>query len=72
MSAGKIHHAAPSAFPPGASRAVALVDPWNRAPIVGIQYEYSLAERAADRHVPPVADLQLPPVAEALGHGAAL
>lgn len=65
VSSGKIHHAALSNFPAWrVSRAVTLADLKDRAPIVGIQTEYSLVERTADR--------ELLPMAESLGLGAAL
>ncbi|MFE2738243.1 aldo/keto reductase [Streptomyces sp. NPDC059349] len=65
VSSGKIHHAALSNFPAWrVSRAVTLADLKNWAPIVGIQNEYSLVERSADR--------ELLPMAESLGLGAAL
>jgi aryl-alcohol dehydrogenase-like predicted oxidoreductase len=65
VSSGKIHHAALSNFPAWrVSRAVTLADLKNWAPIVGIQNEYSLVERTADR--------ELLPMAESLGLGAAL
>ncbi|MFK8906394.1 aldo/keto reductase [Streptomyces sp. YS-3] len=65
VSAGKIHHAALSNFPAWrVSRAVTLADLKNWAPIIGIQHEYSLVERTADR--------ELLPMAESLGLGAAL
>lgn len=65
VSAGKIHHAALSNFPAWrVSRAVTLADLKNWAPIVGIQHEYSLVERTAER--------ELLPMAEGLGLGAAL
>ncbi|MEU5144701.1 aldo/keto reductase [Streptomyces sp. NPDC021139] len=65
VSAGKIHHAALSNFPAWrVSRAVTLADLRNQAPIIGIQHEYSLVERNADR--------ELLPMAESLGLGAAL
>ncbi|MEU1862874.1 aldo/keto reductase [Streptomyces gardneri] len=65
VSAGKIHHAALSHFPAWrVSRAVTLADLRNWAPIVGIQHEYSLVERTADR--------ELLPMAESFGLGAAL
>lgn len=64
-SAGKIHHAALSNFPARrVSRAATLADLKNWAPIVGIQHEYSLVERTADR--------ELLPMAESLGLVAAL
>ncbi|MEU2751007.1 aldo/keto reductase [Streptomyces collinus] len=65
VSAGKIHHAALSNFPAWrVSRAATLADLKNWAPVVGIQHEYSLVERTADR--------ELLPMAESLGLGAAL
>lgn len=65
VSSGKIHHAALSNFPAWrVSRAVTLADLKNWAPVVGIQNEYSLVERTADR--------ELLPMAESLGLGAAL
>ncbi|MGW4386204.1 aldo/keto reductase [Streptomyces sp. NPDC004685] len=65
VSSGKIHHAALSNFPAWrVSRAVTLADLKNWAPVVGIQNEYSLVERSADR--------ELLPMAESLGLGAAL
>ncbi|NBE51922.1 aldo/keto reductase [Streptomyces boluensis] len=65
VSSGKIHHAALSNFPAWrVSRAVILAELKNWAPIVGIQHEYSLVERTADR--------ELLPMAESLGLGAAL
>ncbi|MFA3842910.1 aldo/keto reductase [Streptomyces aureus] len=65
VSAGKIHHAALSNFPAWRiSRAVTLADLKNWAPVVGIQNEYSLVERTAER--------ELLPMAESLGLGAAL
>ncbi len=65
VSAGKIHHAALSNFPAWrVSRAVTLADLRNQSPIIGIQHEYSLVERTADR--------ELLPMAESLGLGAAL
>ncbi|MFH8759268.1 aldo/keto reductase [Streptomyces atroolivaceus] len=65
VSAGKIHHAALSNFPAWrVSRAITLADLRSQAPIVGIQHEYSLVERSADR--------ELLPMAESLGLGAAL
>lgn len=64
-ASGKIHHAALSNFPAWrVSRAATLADWKNWAPVAGIQVEYSLAERTADR--------ELLPMAEALGLGAAL
>ncbi|MFE8017204.1 aldo/keto reductase [Streptomyces antibioticus] len=65
VTAGKIHHAGLSNFPAWrVSRAAALADLRGQAPIVGIQHEYSLVERTADR--------ELLPMAESLGLGAAL
>lgn len=65
VSSGKILHAALSNFPAWrVSRAVTLADLKNWAPVVGIQTEYSLVERSADR--------ELLPMAEGLGLGAAL
>ncbi|WP_405386624.1 aldo/keto reductase [Streptomyces sp. NBC_01102] len=65
VSSGKIHHAALSNFPAwSVSRAATLADLKNWAPVVGIQHEYSLVERTADR--------ELLPMAESLGLGAAL
>jgi aryl-alcohol dehydrogenase-like predicted oxidoreductase len=65
VSSGKILHAALSNFPAWrVSRAVTLADLKNWAPIAGIQIEYSLVERTADR--------ELLPMAESLGLGAAL
>ncbi|MGW6404568.1 aldo/keto reductase [Streptomyces sp. NPDC055134] len=65
VSSGKIHHAALSNFPAWrVSRAATLADLKNWAPLVGIQNEYSLVERSADR--------ELLPMAESLGLGAAL
>jgi aryl-alcohol dehydrogenase-like predicted oxidoreductase len=63
--AGKIHHAGLSNFPAWrVSRAATLAELRGWAPIVGIQVEYSLAERTAER--------ELLPMAEALGLGVAL
>ena len=65
VGSGKIHHAALSNFPAWrVSRAVTLADLRNWAPVVGIQTEYSLVERSADR--------ELLPMAESLGLGGAL
>ncbi|SNS19498.1 aldo/keto reductase [Actinacidiphila glaucinigra] len=65
VSSGKILHAALSNFPAWrVSRAVTLADLRNWAPVAGIQVEYSLVERSADR--------ELLPMAESLGLGAAL
>ncbi|HEY3306473.1 MAG TPA: aldo/keto reductase [Candidatus Binatia bacterium] len=65
VRAGKIHYAGLSNFPAWrVSRADLLAELRGWAPIAGIQIEYSLAERTADR--------ELLPMAEALGLGAAL
>ncbi|WP_055701863.1 MULTISPECIES: aldo/keto reductase [Streptomyces] len=65
VAAGKILHAGLSNFPAWrVSRAVTLAELRGWAPLVGVQFEYSLAERGADR--------ELLPMAEALGLGAAL
>ncbi len=65
VCAGKIHYAGLSNFPAWRiARADLLAELRGWAPIAGIQIEYSLAERAADR--------ELLPMAEALGLGAAL
>jgi aryl-alcohol dehydrogenase-like predicted oxidoreductase len=65
VSSGKILHAALSNFPAWrVSRAATLADLKNWAPVAGIQIEYSLVERTADR--------ELLPMAESLGLGAAL
>ncbi|CAM5599429.1 hypothetical protein SHIRM173S_09292 [Streptomyces hirsutus] len=61
VSAGKIHHAALSNFPAWrVSRAVTLADLRNQAPIIGIQHEYSLVERTADRELLPMAEKPRP------------
>jgi aryl-alcohol dehydrogenase-like predicted oxidoreductase len=63
--AGKIHYAGLSNFPAWRiSRADLLAEMRGWGPIAGIQVEYSLAERTAER--------ELLPMAEALGLGAAL
>ena len=63
--AGKIHYAGLSNFPAWRiSRADLLAEMRGWGPIAGIQVEYSLAERTAER--------ELLPMAEALGMGAAL
>jgi aryl-alcohol dehydrogenase-like predicted oxidoreductase len=63
--AGKIHYGGFSDFPAWrVSRAVTLAELRDAAPIVGLQIEYSLAERTPDR--------ELLPMAEALGLGVAL
>lgn len=65
VSQGKILHAAFSNFPAWrTSRAALLADLRGWAPLIGIQTEYSLVERTADR--------ELLPMAEALGLGATL
>jgi aryl-alcohol dehydrogenase-like predicted oxidoreductase len=65
VRSGKIHYAGLSNFPAWRiSRADLLAELRGWAPIAGIQIEYSLAERTADR--------ELLPMAEALGLGAAL
>jgi aryl-alcohol dehydrogenase-like predicted oxidoreductase len=62
---GKIHYAGLSNFPAWrVARADLLAELRGWAPIAGIQVEYSLAERTADR--------ELLPMAEALGLGVAL
>lgn len=64
-SQGKILYAALSNFPAWrVSRAVTLADLSGWAPVAGIQIEYSLVERSADR--------ELLPAAEALGLGVTL
>lgn len=63
--AGKILYAGLSNFPAWrVARADLLAELSGRTPVAGIQIEYSLAERTADR--------ELLPMAEALGLGAAL
>jgi aryl-alcohol dehydrogenase-like predicted oxidoreductase len=65
VRAGKIHYAGLSNFPAWrVARADLLAELRGWAPIAGIQVEYSLAERTADR--------ELLPMAEALGLGVAL
>ncbi|MFF3767074.1 aldo/keto reductase [Streptomyces sp. NPDC001922] len=65
VRAGKILHAGLSNFPAWrVSRAVTLADLRGWSPLVGVQFEYSLAERSADR--------ELLPMAEALGLGTTL
>lgn len=60
VSAGKLHYAGLSNFPAWRiARADLLAEVRGWAPLVGIQLEYSLAERSADR--------ELLPMAEALG-----
>ena len=65
VRAGKIHYAGLSNFPAWRiSRGDLLAEIRGWAPIAGIQVEYSLAQRSAER--------ELLPMAEALGLGAAL
>ncbi len=65
MRAGKIHYAGLSNFPAWRiSRGDLLAEMRGWGPIAGIQVEYSLAQRTAER--------ELLPMAEALGLGAAL
>ena len=65
VRAGKIHYAALSNFPAWrVARADLMAELRGWSPIAGIQIEYSLAERAADR--------ELLPMAEALGLGVAM
>jgi aryl-alcohol dehydrogenase-like predicted oxidoreductase len=65
VRAGKIHYAGLSNFPAWRiARADLLAELRGWAPIAGIQIEYSLAQRTADR--------ELLPMAEALGLGVAL
>ena len=65
VSQGKILHGALSNFPAWRiSRAVTIADLANWAPIIGVQVEYSLVQRTADRELLPMAD--------ALGLGTAL
>ncbi len=65
VRAGKIHYAGLSNFPAWrVSRADLLAELRGWAPIAGIQIEYSLAQRTADR--------ELLPMAEALGLGVPL
>jgi aryl-alcohol dehydrogenase-like predicted oxidoreductase len=65
VSAGKILHGGLSNFPAWrVSRAAALAELRGWSPMIGVQLEYSLVERAADR--------ELLPMAEGLGLGAAL
>jgi aryl-alcohol dehydrogenase-like predicted oxidoreductase len=62
---GKIHYGGFSNFPAWrVARAATLAELRDAAPIVGLQIEYSLAERTPDR--------ELLPMAEALGLGVAL
>lgn len=65
VRAGKIHYAGLSNFPAWmVARADLLAELRGWAPVAGIQIEYSLAERSADR--------EFLPMVEALGLGAAL
>nr|WSZ13609.1 aldo/keto reductase [Streptomyces canus] len=65
VRAGKILYAGLCNFPAWrVSRAVTIAELRGWSPLVGVQFEYSLAERSADR--------ELLPMAEALGLGAAL
>ena len=65
VRAGKIVYAGLSNFPAWrAARADAIADLRGWAPLAGVQFEYSLAERTADR--------DLMPMVESLGLGAAL
>ena len=65
VTAGKILYAGFSNFPAWrVSRAQAIAESHGWAPIAGVQIEYSLADRTADRDVLPMA--------EALGLGVAL
>lgn len=65
VRAGKIHYAGLSNFPAWRiARADLLAEVRSFAPIIGIQVEYSLVERSADR--------ELLPMAEALGLAATL
>ncbi|MFF3754932.1 aldo/keto reductase [Streptomyces sp. NPDC002018] len=62
---GKIHYAGLSNFPAWrTARAVTLAELRGAAPLIGVQFEYSLVERTADREILPMA--------EALGLGGAL
>ena len=65
ITSGKVLYGGLSNFPAWRiSRGAAIADARDWAPITGIQVEYSLAERAADR--------ELLPMAEALGIGVGL
>ncbi|MER6687444.1 aldo/keto reductase [Streptomyces olivaceoviridis] len=62
---GLILHAGLSNFPAWrTSRAVTLAELRGQAPVIGVQFEYSLVERTADREILPMA--------QALGLGGAL
>ncbi|MFS8197830.1 aldo/keto reductase [Streptomyces sp. CWNU-52B] len=57
VRSGKVHHVALSNFPAWqVSAAATLADLRGWAPIVGIQTEYSLIERTADRELLPMAE----------------
>jgi aryl-alcohol dehydrogenase-like predicted oxidoreductase len=57
VRAGKILYAGLSNFPAWrVSRAVTLADLHGWAPVVGVQIEYSLADRTADREILPMAE----------------
>ncbi|WP_246144579.1 aldo/keto reductase [Actinacidiphila oryziradicis] len=65
VRAGKILHGGLSNFPAWrVATAVTIAELRDRAPVIGIQVEYSLADRTAER--------ELLPMAEAFGLGAAL
>ena len=65
VRAGKIHYAGLSNFPAWRiARADLLAEVRSFAPIIGVQVEYSLVERSAEREILPMA--------EALGLGATL
>ena len=58
VAAGKINHVALSDAPLwGAAAATSLTGLWGWSPLVALQGEYSLIERAAERQLLPVADL---------------
>lgn len=57
VSQGKILHAGFSNFPAWrVSRAASVADLSGWAPVAGVQFEYSLVERSADREILPMAD----------------
>lgn len=57
VRAGKIHYAGLSNFPAWRiARADLLAEVRNFAPIIGVQVEYSLVERSAEREVLPMAE----------------